>query len=152
MSIPSITLPVVEALLGNFRNASLNDLSATPNEVITLIDLFAVLWPVARPLVEAKGTSKIDEIVTALQPAGRASYSDAMSAVTAMRSEMVALADVPQAQWHNRKIAAHGLSVLRVIHLLGDAHMEPAKFDTLVASFLPALAPMLTAPRTSTKE
>ncbi len=152
MSIPSITLPVVEALLGNFRNASLNDLSATPNEVITLIDVFVVLWPVARPLVEAKGTSKIDEIVTALQPAGRASYSDAMSAVTAMRTEMVALAAVPQAQWHNRKIAAHGLSVLRVIHLLGDAHMEPAKFDTLVAPFLPALAPMLTASRTSTKE
>lgn len=41
MSIPAITLPVVEALLGNFRSATLNDLSATPNEVITLIDLFA---------------------------------------------------------------------------------------------------------------
>ena len=151
MSIPSVTLPIVAALLGTFRNASLNDLSATPTEVTTLIDVFSVLWPVARSRVSGDGTTRMDEIVTALQPAGRTSFPDAMAAVTAMRADMAALAAVPQAQWHDHKIAAHGHAVLRVIDLIGGRHMEPAKFDALLTPFLPVLAPMLTASRTPTR-
>jgi len=166
MPITSPTRPVLTALLAAFRAASHGDLAASPSEVVTLIDLFAILWPAALVNIEVSPSTSVNEITTTLQPAGRTSFADPLSATAAMRADMLTLQALPsmtlmtpeaerEAALAVRRrygnIAACGHGVLRVIDLLAERHLSDNDLATLVGPFLPSLAPLLTATRPSTK-
>lgn len=149
------TKPFVMALLDTFRDASRNDMSASPAEVQLLLRMFAAAWASAGTRVPpTTKSSDLTEIATALQPAGTTGFRDPMEAAKAMYEDMVVLEAGPSAdptRYAETKrrygsVAACGHAVLRVVELLQDRY-DGGELDAVIAPFVTHLAPALLARR-----
>ncbi len=144
-------LELFNQLLSIYRDASLNDRIVQPQEVITLIDLFGLLWCE----LAARNDAKLqNDIALSLQYIGFSS-NDPVELAKHMRREMTNLNrlfrrcgdDAEQLKitadsTRRNRIGACAHGVMRCIHLL-HATSNPDLFTDLVSPFLPILSEYL---------
>lgn len=145
-------------LLAIYRDASVNDKIVQPQEVITLIDLFGLLW--CEVTAHGEDETLASDIALSLQYIGITS-NDPMELAKHMRHVMAGLA--PRFRQHGiddadqlklianntrkSKIGACAFGVMRCIELLYNNTSVDAFYDLRVSAFMPTLSAYLMVTR-----